>query len=244
MKAELSLTPEDFEPDALQGKVAIAIDILRASTTIITALQNGCRQILPVAEVDTARKLARLQSQETTLLGGEREGKKLEGFQLGNSPREYTPATVLHKTLIFTTTNGTRLLNRTQKAELTLIAAFVNASQIAEYLYQAGKNFAILCAGTEGCFSLEDTVCAGMIFSNVYKMASTRLQINDLVLMSMILYQKFENNILNMLKLAQHGRYLTQIGFEADLINCSNVDSIPIIPVFRNGVVELLPSEI
>lgn len=244
MKAELYLTPDEFEPNALQGKIAVAIDVLRASTTIITALQNGCRRILPVAEVETARKLAQIQSQETTLLGGEREGKKLEGFHLGNSPREYTPASVIHKTLIFTTTNGTRLLNKTQEAELTLIAAFVNGTQIAEYLYQTGKNFAILCAGTEGHFSLEDTVCAGMIFSNLYKIASNKLQINDLVLSAMILYQKFENNILSMLKLAQHGRYLIQIGFENDLINCSNVDAIPIIPVFYNGVVELLQSEI
>jgi len=244
LKAELYLTPDEFEPNALQGKIAVVIDVLRASTTIITALQNGCRQILPVAEVETARKLVRLQSQETTILGGEREGKKLEGFNFGNSPREYTPASVVHKTLIFTTTNGTRLLNKTQAAELTLIAAYVNGSQVAEYLFNAGKNFAILCAGSEGHFSLEDTVCAGMIFSNLYKMASTKLQVNDLVLAAMILYQKFENNILNLLKLAQHGRYLTQIGFEADLINCSNVDSIPIIPVFHNGVVELLQSEI
>lgn len=244
MKAELFLSPEGFAPEALRGKIAVAIDVLRASTTMITALQNGCRQILPVAEVETARKLARLQSQETTLLGGEREGKKLEGFHLGNSPREYTAASVLHKTLIFTTTNGTRLLNKTQEAELTLVAGFVNGSQIAEYLNESGKNFAILCAGTEGHFSLEDTVCAGMIFSYLYKMAAAKLQLNDLVLAAMILYQKFENNILNMLKLAQHGRYLTQIGFEADLINCSNVDAIPVIPVFRNGVVELLQSEI
>lgn len=239
MNIEMYLTPEDFAPEILKGKIAVVIDVLRATTTITTAFQNGCHQVIPVAEVETARKLAAVQSKETTLLCGERDGIKLPGFHLGNSPEEYRTEVVKNKTIIFTSTNGSRMLTQSRESHLTLIAAFVNITRVVEFLVQQAQDFVILCAGRQNQFSLEDTVCGGMIIHQLYKLIPKQIRINDLVLSAMILYQKFENNILQMLNLSMHGRYLAKIGFNQDLITCANIDSVALVPVFQSGLISL-----
>jgi 2-phosphosulfolactate phosphatase len=239
LNIDMYLTPEDFSPEMLKGKISVVIDVLRATTTITTAFQNGCHQVIPVAEVETARKLAAVQSKETTLLCGERDGVKLPGFHLGNSPAEYLSDIVKNKTIIFTSTNGSRMLTQSRESVLTLVAAFVNVTKVVEYLLQQDQDVVILCAGRQNQFSLEDTVCGGMIIHQLYKTIPKKIRINDLVLSAMILYQKFENNILQMLSLSMHGRYLVKIGFNPDLVTCANVDSIALVPVFQKGVISL-----
>ena len=108
--------------------------MLRASTTLTTALQNGCTQVIPVDEVQTAKALAAQQSSSTTLLCGERDGKKLQGFHLGNSPAEFTVSNVKNKTIIFTSTNGTKLLTKTKYAKKSVIGAFVNARAVSNFI--------------------------------------------------------------------------------------------------------------
>ena len=243
MNIELFLTPEDFSPAVLKGKIAVVIDVLRATTTITTAFQNGCRQVIPVAEVDTAKKLAAVQSKETTLLCGERDGNKVTGFHLGNSPSEYISNVVKNKTLIFTSTNGSQMLAKSRESNYTLIASFINMSKVVEYIIEQDRDIVILCAGSQNQFSLEDTVCGGMIIHQLYKKIPKKIRINDLVLSSMILYQKFENNVLQMLNLSMHGRYLVKIGFKQDLLTCANVDSVALVPVFQKGVISLPKSD-
>jgi 2-phosphosulfolactate phosphatase len=237
LKLTVYLSPIDFEASQLRGKIAVVIDVLRASTSIVTAIHNQCHQIIPVAEVTTAQKLAHAQSKETTLLCGERGGLKIEGFHLGNSPAEYTFATVRNKTLIFTSTNGARLLTKSLEAGRTLVAAFVNMSVIVGHLQELDQEVALLCAGSENQFSLEDTTCAGMILSKLYRAIPQQMEMNDAALAAMFLYQKFEQNLLNMVRLARHGRHLIKIGFQSDLILCTQVDSAPVIPIFKKGVI-------
>lgn len=237
MKLTVYLTPNDFEASHLKGKVAVVIDVLRASTSIVTAIHNQCHQIIPVAEVATAQKLAHAQSKTTTLLCGERGGLKIEGFHLGNSPAEYTFATVRNKTLIFTSTNGARLLTKTLEAEQVLVGAFVNISAVIEYLLKTDQEVALLCAGSENQFSLEDTTCAGMMLAKLYRAIPRRMEMNDAALAAMFLYQKFEQNLLNMVRLAHHGRYLIKIGFQSDLTLCMQIDAAPVIPIFKTGVI-------
>ncbi|MCI0512003.1 2-phosphosulfolactate phosphatase [candidate division KSB1 bacterium] len=237
MKLTVCLTPNDFEASQLKGKVAVVIDVLRASTSIVTAIHNQCHQIIPVAEVTTAQKLAHAQSKTTTLLCGERGGLKIEGFHLGNSPAEYTFATVRNKTLIFTSTNGARLLTKTREAEHVLVGAFVNISAVVEHLLKSDQEVALLCAGSENQFSLEDTTCAGMMLAKLYRVIPRQMEMNDAALAAMFLYQKFEQNLLNMVRLAHHGRYLNKIGFQSDLILCMQIDAAPVIPVFKTGVI-------
>jgi len=243
LKLELFLTPKDFTPEQIKGKAAVVIDVLRASTTIITAFQNQCRQIIPVAEVEAARNLIALQSKTTTLLCGERHGRKIEGFHLGNSPLEYTLENVRNKTLIFTSTNGSRLLTKTQPATVSMVASFVNVSKIVEFLLKIDADVAILCAGSYDKFSFEDTVCAGMIAAKLFKVLTKKLEFSDLELAAMLLSQKFENDIVKMLRLSRHGRYLISIGFMKDLVACANVDSIDLVPVFYKGVIALPKSD-
>ena len=231
------LTHADVTPEVLVGKTAVVIDVLRASTSIATALQNGAKTIIPVAEVDAARKLVAGQSHSTTMLCGERDGNQLPGFDLGNSPAEYSAEKVKNKTLIFTSTNGAQILAKTRLAQYTTISAFVNTAVTVDFLIQAGTDVAICCAGTDGTFSLEDAVCGGFILSKLYAQLSDKLILDDIGTALLILGRRFENSILNMLRLSTHGRKLTKLGFGSDLILCANIDSVPILPRLENGII-------
>src|SRR5688572_27164170 len=129
------LTPSLVDPDAFHGGVAVVIDVLRATTTIVHALAAGCTAICPCAEIDEAKALVNTFKKRKALLAGERDGKPLPGFDLSNSPREFTARKCKDKTLVFTTTNGTRAIFRALKAKRLLIAGFVNFSAVCEQLH-------------------------------------------------------------------------------------------------------------
>ncbi len=126
--------PKFADPDALAGGTAVVIDVLRAATTIVYALAAGAKTVIPCGEIEKARLIAAKFSPDEIILGGERGGMPIEGFDLGNSPEEYTPVRVRGKTIIFTTTNGTRALLHAKKAKQILLGAFVNASVVVERL--------------------------------------------------------------------------------------------------------------
>lgn len=243
MEVNVYFTPKEIEPEELRDKTAVVIDVLRASTSLATALQNGCSQVIPVAEASTAKALAAQQSRLTTLLCGERNGRKIAGFHLGNSPLEYTPAVVRNKTLIFTSTNGARLLTRTKFASKCILASFVNADVVSDFLTKTETDVMLLCAGKEDTFSLEDSVCAGLYVYNLYKIFKDKLKMSDAALATMILFDKFQHNLLNMLLLSSHGRYLKSIGFGNDLPICANLNSVAVLPIFVKGVLRLSASQ-
>jgi len=159
------LLPALVEPHELAGKLVVVIDVLRATTTIIHALAAGAKEVVPLLEIDEARDLAAKLSGQA-VLGGERGGKRIEGFDLGNSPLEYTPSAVREKTLVFTTTNGTRAMLRCAQARRILIAGFVNFSAICRELVEE-LDIEIVCAGTDGHVTREDTLLAGAIVEEV-----------------------------------------------------------------------------
>jgi 2-phosphosulfolactate phosphatase len=155
------MLPELLEGEQLAGGVAVVIDVLRASTTIIHALANGANGVLPCETVDEALAVAAGLSPGEALLGGERGGTRIEGFDLDNSPLRYTPHTVAGKTIVFTTTNGTRALRACSAAARVLIGAFVNRSALARVLQQDGRPVHLVCAGTKGQLTAEDVLFAG-----------------------------------------------------------------------------------
>src|SRR5262245_35106817 len=155
------LVPELAPAAALAGGVAVVIDVLRASTTIVHALAAGCTMVRPCLEVDEARALANGLPAGKVLLAGERGGRPLDGFDLGNSPQEFTGKACRGTTIVLTTTNGTRTLSRAAAAERVLVAAFVNYSAVCEQLRQDARPIHVICAGTDGEISLEDTLLAG-----------------------------------------------------------------------------------
>jgi len=243
LQVDVYFTAKEIIPEDLKEKIAVVIDVLRASTTLTTALQNGCSQIIPVAEVNTAKALAAQQSKSTTLLCGERHGRKLPGFHLGNSPAEYIPEVVRNKTLIFTSTNGARLLTQTKYASTSILASFVNADMVSDYIINAETDIVLLCAGDENTFSLEDSACAGLFVYKLFKTFQSQVKISDAALATMILFNKFGHNLLNMLLLSSHGRYLKSIGFGNDLPICANLNSVAVLPVFMGGVLKLLKTQ-
>lgn len=162
---DVYLLPDLVEPDDLTGKTVVVVDVLRATTTMIHALVAGAREVVPCLEVEEAKRLAATRP-GTAVLGGERGGRKIPGFDLGNSPTDYVPAVVGGKSVIFTTTNGTRALNRCRKADRVLIGAFVNLSAICRELADA-QRIAIVCAGTDGHVTREDTLFAGAVASEL-----------------------------------------------------------------------------
>ena len=159
--------PDLVEPEALAGDTVVVIDVLRASTTIIHALEAGAEQVIPCLEVEQARQLAR-QLPEGALLGGERGGRPIDGFDLGNSPEDYVPHVVAGKTVVFTTTNGTRAMNRATRAELVLVGAFVNATAIYQRLI-GRERIHLICSGTDGEIGSDDVLLAGLLVERLQR---------------------------------------------------------------------------
>ena len=240
MKIEVFFSPAGIDELGMRGRNVIIIDVLRATTTICTALSNGAREVIPTADIENATKISSNLSSDSRLLGGERQGKKIDGFDLGNSPAEYTPERVKNRSIIFTTTNGAGAIHKCRYASTALVASFVNVSAIVETIVEIGGTWTILCSGRQGAFSVEDATCAGMIISKVKEI--TDVDTEDAGLTTLILYKNYKKSILGMLKKSQHGQYLMSIGFEEDLKVCSSVDSVPVVPVVSGLVVRIRQS--
>ncbi len=159
------LLPALVSPEALAGRTAVVIDVLRATTTIVTALASGAIEVIPCLEVEDARRLA-AEDPEISVLGGERGGLRIEGFALGNSPAEYRAEVVGGKRVVFTTTNGTRAMMHCRGAQRVLVAAMVNFSALCQELSRE-RHIDIVCAGTDGQVTREDTLLAGAIVEDL-----------------------------------------------------------------------------
>ena len=255
-------TLQTLNPEDVAGRVAVVIDVLRATSTIVAALGAGARDIRPVATPEEAQaRLARLEasrgSREGLLLGGEREGFRLPGFDLGNSPLEYTPKTVAGKTIIFTTTNGTQTLRRAAGAhQPILVASFLNASAVAERLWTCPTGIVMACAGTRGGFSLEDTLLAGFLVDRLEKRAADPgaavgdtsaapgpFVFRDLARSAATLYRTLAGgsgeDLARVVVTADHARYLTSRGFGADVAYCASLDLLAVVPEYARGRVTL-----
>jgi 2-phosphosulfolactate phosphatase len=226
----------------LKDKNVVVIDVLRTSTTISIGLANGAKEIVPTEDVATAGLIGR-NSQGNALLCGERNGKIIEGFNLGNSVKEYSPEKVSGKTLIFNSTNGTPAIMKSKFAKMCVILSFANISRVADYLSEVNEDFIILCAGKTGEFSLEDTVCSGMLIYKLIKMHSKdNYELTDSSRGALKLYSAYKSDLLKVLSDSEHGRFLAGIGYKDDLLECSKVDVCKSLPLLRNGVIKLRES--
>lgn len=155
------MLPSLLPPGCLKESVAIMIDVLRASTMMVHALVAGCREVIPCAEVDEARQLAASLPAGTAILAGERQGVAIEGFDMGNSPGQCIRGVCQGKTMVITTTNGTKALLACTEASLVVLGSFVNFAATSQRLLHDAKPIHLVCAGTEGRISYEDTLLAG-----------------------------------------------------------------------------------
>lgn len=215
------------------------IDVLRASTTICRSLSSGARAVIPVKKPGEAAELRYKIGVENTVLGGERKGVKIENFTHGNSPLEYNEETVAGKIVILTTTNGTQLYSKAKHSKLAVTCGLINISTVTSHLVKAGTDVAILCAGEEGDFSIEDSLCGGMIIHKLRTEFHLELKLNDAAALALLLYQSNSGNLQGVIANGEHGRYLTEIGFAEDVGFASRIDSIPVLPVLKDGRIVL-----
>ncbi len=236
--------PALFDPAALSGGIAVIADILRASTTITHALANGALRVIPCGTVDEALHLRKTHSNETVLLGGERGGVKIEGFELSNSPDDYDTSTVSGRTIGFTTTNGTKALLRASEAERSIIGCFANLSRVVDFLIGQRRSMHVVCAGTNGAITGEDILFAGAVVGRLIKI-DPNIELCDSALiafnhwLSEVTGGTSEELRSAMLK-SQGGRNLLALKYEKDITTASAIDSVPVLGIVEaSGIVTL-----
>lgn len=225
---DVVFTPDLLPFSDLTGKTVVVADILRATTTITFAVANGATAITPVLTPEDAFRLA--ADQPNTLIGGERDGVKVDGFDLGNSPREYTQAVVSDRQIVLTTTNGTRTLQACRAAERILVGSFLNLRAVTNQLTNVEGELVLACSGREGGFCTEDTVFAGACVA-----ALGEAQLTDAAETARILYQAHRDDLIGMLKNCYHGRYVASIGLGKDLEFCAQIDLVDVVPHLVDG---------
>lgn len=225
------LLPDLAPPHILSDGVAVAIDVLRTTTSIVHALAAGSTAIIPCEELEEARALAGEMPVGRGLLVGEREGLPPPGFDLGNSPRKFTTQLCKGATIILSTTNGARALIRSAKAARCLVAAFVNYSAICEQLLHEMRPVYIVCAGTDGDVTLEDTLLAGAVVDCLCEHRSIRL--NDGARLAWDCFEAQGGYLESALKLSRGGQKLCHLDFEEDISTAARVDAFNLVPELR-----------
>jgi 2-phosphosulfolactate phosphatase len=227
----------DMPPGATRGGIAVVIDVLRASTTMITALAHGAASIVPVADVDEARRLAGVLGPRA-VLGGERGGLRIPGFDLGNSPREYTAERVAGRTVVITTTNGTAALHASRDAAEIVVGGIVNRTAVAEAVRRlAGDRGSVhlVCAGTDGVVSAEDVLAAGAILDAAAAEACDDV-LDQAASGALAFFRRVAASgdvpaaLVAEFRRSPGGSNLVDLGMEADLPAAAAIDSLDIVP--------------
>lgn len=226
IEISVSLTADNARKDLIKGSRTVVIDVLRATSVIITTLENGAKWVLPVSEIHEARE--HKNKFPDAILGGERDAIKIPGFDNGNSPLEYTAEKVSGRGVILTTTNGTKALENTFEADEVLIAAFLNMSTVAKYLAESDKPVHLFCAGTRGEFSMDDFLCAGGIISKLASIST--IDPDDLCILAKKTWEVAKDDIQDYLSSCKHYNTLKNNNYEKDLDYCLQTDTHQNIP--------------
>lgn len=234
MKVDVFFTPGEIRTDSFHQRQAVVIDVLRATSSIVTALENGAAEIIPASSVPQAKRIAAKFKKPKVCLCGEREGKIIPGFDLGNSPSEFKGAAVKGKTLVMATTNGTGAIAKAKSAANLYITSFLNLQAVADVVATDSRDLVLLCAGKEEFFSLEDSVCAGMFLFRL-ECKKIKMECNDQALAALALYKEWSLDLLRMMKASVHGKYLTSLGMKKDLFDCIQVNLYKNVPRMQKG---------
>lgn len=240
------LLPALFAEEDVAGGLVVVVDILRASTTITHALFNGADRVVPFSSIEEA--FAFKQQQPDAVLGGERGGVIVDGFDYGNSPADYTPQHVSGKVVGFTTTNGTRALLRSLQAAEIVVGCFANLSTVVAFAKSQSRPVHIVCAGTDGCITGEDVLFAGAVASRlgvgrpaaVAGQDKTNWAGNDEAQLAAAWWRQCVPGdsmagIAQCLRNSLGGRNLIRLRYDADIGLAAEVDSVPVLPVYRDG---------
>lgn len=244
-KVNVYRLPKLVDPEALSDGTVVVIDVLRASTTIIYALQAGAKAVVPCGEIDEAHAIAARFLPNEKILGGERGGLPIDGFDLGNSPEEFTPDVVRGKTVVFTTTNGTRALLQAKKAKQIYLGAFVNASAVVQKLLHQ-ESIHLLCAGTDGQPSDDDILFSGMLVEKLQRQGGMQCELNQQAIAAQELWLHTleitqvsaaeppkPETLAKILRKTLGGKNLVSLGLERDILAAAQIDRFQIIPQFN-----------
>jgi 2-phosphosulfolactate phosphatase len=232
MKADVVLLPRDLNAAALEGRVVVVFDVLRATTSIIAALAAGVAEVRVLENLEAARAAA-AQFAGPRLLCGEQRCLRPEGFDLGNSPGEFTPAHA-GKTLFMSTTNGTRALLAAQHAGTVLAGALVNAAAIAKSVAQFGRDLTLLCAGTDGRVAMDDVLGAGAVLEALRQFTYVELA-SDIARIALRLFGSCQDDLRGALAQATGGQNVLRAGLDGDLDFAARLSSIDVVGVLRPG---------
>jgi 2-phosphosulfolactate phosphatase len=230
---EVCLSPALLHLYDVKNSIVVIIDVLRATSTICTALYNGAARVIPVATVEECVNIGRAIDGITA---GERDGKVAEGLVHGNSPFEYPREFIEHKTLVLTTTNGTKLLHMAKDAIRIVTGSFPNISAVCDYLVAQGQNVILGCAAWKDRVNMEDTLFAGAVVSRIRQHFDVSC---DSAIAAETLYDTAKGDIYTYMKQASHYQRLAKYGLEKDIAYCLTPDGANVLPIFRDG--ELVP---
>ncbi|HET6761667.1 MAG TPA: 2-phosphosulfolactate phosphatase [Gemmatimonadaceae bacterium] len=245
MRLDVFFTPLQVKPSDTAGRLVAIVDVLRASTTVATALGNGAKTVIPLERADEVIFRSKEFERSQILLAGEQKMHPITGFDVGNSPQAFTRKAVDGKTILLTTTNGTRALLGVQGARDIVIASYVNFTAVLAMMKVAASSntdIAIVCAGDEGSFTLEDAACAGRYVRAIPKRAESVVA-NDAAAASMLIERKYGDNIEKVFKESSHGQALESAGFGDDLAAAAEVDSYAVVPIYQDRQITKLGPE-
>lgn len=234
MKIDLIISADDIKEEKVKGKSVVVIDMLRATSVITTAIYNGCTGIIPVLTVDKAFEIAN-EDRNKYILGGERKALKIDGFDCSNSPLEYKRSIVENKTLVMTTSNGTRAINGSIAAKDILIGALINAKFVANKLIELNNDIVIVNSGTDGQFSMDDFICSGYIIECISK-GNEDIELMDIAKTASYVYRE-NRDIVSFIQNASHYKRIKELHLHKDLEYCCRKDILDVVPEYRNGLI-------
>ncbi len=245
MQLEVFFTPAEVKPSDTTGRLVAVIDVLRASTSVAVALANGAKTVIPLEGADEVMSRAKQFERSEVRMAGEQKMVPIAGFDLGNSPLEFTAAAVEGKTVLLTTTNGTRALLGVQGARDIVVASYVNFSAVLTMMKVAARtntDIAIICAGHEGIFSIEDASCAGRYVRAIPRRAEA-VVMNDAASASVVIDRKYGDNLAKIFQDSSHGQALEAAGFAGDLVAAAALDSHSVVPIYQDRQITKLGPE-
>lgn len=225
---DVCLSPDLMHLYAIEDRTVVIVDILRATSCMTAALAHGVSSITPFASLDEC-----LSSKTSgCYTAGERNGEKVEGCDLGNSPFEYMDEKLRGKKISFTTTNGTQAISKSKNAREIVIGSFLNLSALVQYLKKGQNNILVVCAGWKGRVNLEDTVFAGAVVEHLKDIVTPEC---DAPVMAQHLYNQAKNDLMDFLKDCSHIKRLKRLNIIKDIEFCLTPDQYKVVPALKNG---------
>lgn len=230
-KVEVCFTPSQYDSYGKDFDIVVAIDVLRATSAICSGIYNGVKEIIPVSTIEEAKTY----QSKGFIAAAERGGQIVEGFDFGNSPFSYQNKDLIGKSVVLSTTNGTRAINIAAKdVDTVVIGALSNLDVLVEWLLSQNKNVLLLCSGWKDKFNLEDTICAGAIAASLLETGKF-MSDEDSSIAAKYMYYSAKENYFGFLKASSHRRRLKKMNLNKDIKFCLTPNTTPVIPILKNG---------